>query len=134
MEEAVFTYTLLALSKYVEIHVTFPVKDIEKERHNIEHLKKQGLDVYPFQLDTSDKVYKLIINIFQKKPFKIMKYYSKEYEGNIMEWIGRIKPSIIQIHTPHMANYGFKIKEKYPSMPIIYRAHDISNRPDKILY
>lgn len=118
-------YVLLELSKYVEIHITFPVGNIGKEIANIKHLEGKGLKVYPFQLDTSDKIYRLLLNIFQGKPFKILKYYNKNYEKRIIKWIEQINPDIIQIYTPHMANYGFRIKNIYPNIPIMYRSIDI---------
>jgi len=116
-------FTLVSLSKYADIYVSFPI--LKLNENSLKHLKNLGLKIYPFKMDTRDKYHKIVLNLFQKYPFKIKKYYSSSYKNFIINLIDDIKPDLIQIHTPHMALYGFEIRKKCPDTPILLRLHDI---------
>jgi len=115
-------FTLIYLQKYVDVYVTFPIS--KENFQDVERLRQYNLKFFPFLLDTKDKISKLIFNAFQTIPFKISKYFSKKYLCFIEQLIAKINPDLIQIHTPHMAIYGFYLMRKYKT-PIIFRAQDI---------
>jgi len=119
--------------KGLDIYLSFPVKDIAKEKENLEHLYTLGLKIFPFELDTRDKVTKLLINIFEKEPFKINKYYSKRYLDFLIKEIQKIKPDIIQVHSSHMFKLGFNLVQKldHKKVPIILRQQDIVHQQIK---
>ena len=119
-----YYFLLKSLSKYLDIHVSFPAIDIRDD--NLTHLRNKGMNVYPFNLDTRDKYYKIILNLLEKKPFKIKKYWSESYKKFLVELVYSIKPDIIQIHTPHMAQYGLELEKIFPDIPIVLRIHDIA--------
>jgi glycosyltransferase involved in cell wall biosynthesis len=111
----------------IKLYLSFPIKDIEKNIKNIEHIKQLGIIVYPYNHDTKDTIYKLTKNIFQKEPFKIAKYWEKKYLNYLISLIGSIKPDIIQVHTPHMFKYAYEISKIY-NIPVILRQQDIVHK------
>jgi len=118
-----YYFTLLSLSKFIDVHVSFPVP-IAKEEYQ-KHLKERGINSYPFILDTKDRYYKLLLNLFEREPFKIRKYWNIDYKNFLIDLTRKIKPDIIQVHTPHMAFYGIELKKNFPEIPVILRMQDI---------
>jgi hypothetical protein len=118
-----YYFTLLSLSKFIDVHVSFPVPIVKEEYQK--HLEKRGINSYPFILDTKDRYYKLLLNLFEKEPFKIRKYWNTNYKNFLIDLTRKIKPDIIQVHTPHMAFYGIELKKNFPEIPVILRMQDI---------
>lgn len=118
-----YYYTLLSLSKFIDVHVSFPVSSIKEG--DIIPLRQKNINPYPYVLDTKDKYYKLLLNLFEKEPFKIRKYWNINYRNFLIQITKEIKPDIIQVHTPHMALYGMELKKIFPEIPIILRPQDI---------
>ncbi len=110
--------------KGVEIYLSFPVNDIESNTPNIKHLESLELKVYPFEMDTSDSIFKLIRNFFEKEPFKIKKYFNAKYLGFLSEICDEIKPDLIQVYSSHMFKLGFKIAKRL-NVPIVLKQQDI---------
>lgn len=93
----------------VDILLSFPVNSIQMNEENIEHLISMGLKVLPFEMDTSDKIYRILLNIGSKTPFKWQKYFSEQYLLEIEKWIKKHGVDLIQVHTPHMSKYALKL-------------------------
>jgi len=118
-----YYYTLLSLSNLIDVHVSFPVAFLEDDDQT--HLRQRNINSYPFVLDTKDSYYKIILNLFEREPFKIKKYWNVNYKNFLIQITKEIKPDIIQVHTPHMAVYGIELKKFFPDIPIILRVHDV---------
>ncbi|MEM1803831.1 MAG: glycosyltransferase family 4 protein [Desulfurococcaceae archaeon] len=123
-------YSIYSLVKHlknkgVDILLSFPVNSVQMNRENIEHLISIGLKVLPFEMDTSDKIYRILLNIGSKTPFKWQKYFSEQYLVEIEKWIKKHGVDIIQVHTPHMSKYALKLREQYDMLSIL-RVQDIN--------
>jgi glycosyltransferase involved in cell wall biosynthesis len=119
--------------KGLDIYLSFPVKNIQGNKENLKHLNSLGLKTFPFELDTTDKITKLFVNIFEKEPFKINKYYSKKYLDYLIKEVQKIKPDLIQVHSSHMFKLGYNLAKEinYKKIPVILRQQDIVHKQIK---
>lgn len=117
----------------IDIHLSFPVIDLDTHKEDIRHLENIGIKTYPFIHDTKDKVSLLLKNIFEKEPFKIRKYYSEQYYYYLLKISETIKPNIIQVHASHMFKYGFLLSQYY-NVPLILRQQDIVHSQVKTFF
>lgn len=119
--------------KGLDIYLSFPVKNIQENKENLKHLNSLGLKTFPFELDTTDKITKLFVNIFEKEPFKINKYYSKKYLDYLIKEVQKIKPDLIQVHSSHMFKLGYNLTKEinYKKIPVILRQQDIVHKQIK---
>lgn len=115
-------FTLLHLQKYVDVYLTFPFD--KREPFDIKPLEDCNIKVFPFPHNKKDSIWLVLGNLLKKEPFKVQKYFSEEYLNFIIDIMEKVKPNIVQIHTPHMATYGLYIKDKY-DVPIVLRLQDI---------
>jgi len=120
-----FYFLIKSLAKKnIDIHLSFPVRNIKENEKNIEHLKSLGINVYPFEHNTSDRPLMLLKNLFENEPFKIKKYWNENYYDKMVNIFRSIKPDIIQVHTSHMFKYGFLLSKQF-DIPIVLRQQDI---------
>jgi len=118
-------FLLKHLSQKVDVFLSFPVKSIKDEKDNIEYINKNlNLEVFPFEHNTSDSIFKLMKNIFEEEPFKIKKYFNYKYLDFLKDLVKKINPDIIQNHSTHTFFYGYKISKHF-KIPLVLRQHDI---------
>lgn len=84
-----------------------------------------GVDV-TFAIVKKDDSLKLILeNIVQVLPFKFKKYYNSEFQDIINKLCNEWKPDALICHHAHLAKYCTQLKNKFPSIQLILREHNV---------
>lgn len=117
-------YPLMELNKKgISIGIFFLYK--EKEPFEaIQFFKKNSIKVYPFLLDTTDSIKKVMKNFLESEPFKMAKYFHPSALKYLKKIVQEFKPDIIQSHHAHMAKYAIELKKEF-NVPIVLREHNI---------
>jgi len=92
---------------------------------SIEHFNKLNIKYFPFMLNTDDKLFDLLLNPFNKIPFKWYKYHSDDLYNFCKNLISTENINFVYTSTPHMSYYSLLLKNHFPNLKIFLREHNI---------
>jgi len=97
----------------------------KNEKFDAAAYKKIKVDAVTAPVNKKDNIFSAIFNIGANLPFKFSKYYSKKHKALIEDICNTWKPDILICHHAHLANYCEGLKNKFPSILLILREHNV---------
>ena len=115
------------LAQKYEVYLAFPMPKLSDEIKTeiISKYAVYNIKAIPFELNTSDNYFFYIKNIFSKIPFKMAKYFKKNFLSELKEIIKKENINIVHINHSHVGKYAIELKKEFPDLKIFLREHNI---------
>ncbi len=106
------------------VGIFFPHCDSALAAQSLSFLKSRNIEAYPYAMDTSDSLTRVIANIGRRTPFKMAKYFDRGALEFVMRAVEDFRPDVIQAQHAHTGRYALELKERF-GIPFVLREHNI---------
>lgn len=119
-------YPVKYLAKEHNVFFAFPYKNltVSEKQKLLNSYKEFNIDAIPINLDTTDNPNFYLKNIFNNIPFKMAKYFDKNFYEVLKQIIKNHNIDLVHVNHSHMAQYAVRLNKEF-NIPITLREHNI---------
>lgn len=125
---AIYNMSKGLISQGVELHLhTLNTVKHHKPENQIPQDYLTDTNYYSYNINTNPSVFGALFTLFSKKSYFVTRFYNKEFENHLVDFLKNNKIDIVQLEGLFMGTYISSIK-KYSDAKIVLRAHNIEHK------